>query len=113
MVSLIMLNQYTNIYHCWWFSSTGCDSIVTLDLTINNFVTGTDVQTACNSLILGLMVSLIMHQPIHQHLLMQLPVLTHKLRAILLYGLMALLIIQVPIYQHLLFQLGQQMVATQ
>jgi gliding motility-associated-like protein len=29
--------------------STGCDSIVTLDLTINNFVTGTDVQTACNS----------------------------------------------------------------
>ncbi len=30
-------------------SSTGCDSIVTLDLTINNFVTGTDVQTACNS----------------------------------------------------------------
>ncbi len=30
-------------------SSTGCDSIVTLDLTINNFVTGTDVQTACNT----------------------------------------------------------------
>jgi hypothetical protein len=29
--------------------STGCDSIVTLDLTINNFVTGTDVQTACNT----------------------------------------------------------------
>jgi gliding motility-associated-like protein len=28
---------------------SGCDSIVTLDLTINNFVTGTDVQTACNS----------------------------------------------------------------
>jgi flagellar capping protein FliD len=30
-------------------SSTGCDSIVTLDLTINNVVTGTDVQTACNT----------------------------------------------------------------
>jgi 3'-phosphoadenosine 5'-phosphosulfate sulfotransferase (PAPS reductase)/FAD synthetase len=30
-------------------SSTGCDSIVTLDLTINNFVTGIDVQTACNT----------------------------------------------------------------
>jgi hypothetical protein len=29
--------------------STGCDSIVTLNLTINNVVTGTDVQTACNS----------------------------------------------------------------
>ncbi len=30
-------------------SSAGCDSIVTLDLTINNAVTGTDVQTACNT----------------------------------------------------------------
>ncbi|MFN9883866.1 MAG: PKD domain-containing protein, partial [Bacteroidota bacterium] len=30
-------------------SATGCDSIVTLDLTINNFVTGTDVQTHCTS----------------------------------------------------------------
>ncbi|MCC6251893.1 MAG: gliding motility-associated C-terminal domain-containing protein, partial [Bacteroidia bacterium] len=30
-------------------SAAGCDSIVTLDLTINNFVTGTDVQTACGS----------------------------------------------------------------
>jgi hypothetical protein len=30
-------------------SVSGCDSIVTLDLTINNFVTGTDVQTACNT----------------------------------------------------------------
>jgi hypothetical protein len=28
---------------------SGCDSIVTLNLTINNVVTGTDVQTACNS----------------------------------------------------------------
>ena len=31
-------------------SATGCDSIVTLNLTINNTTTSTDVQTACNSL---------------------------------------------------------------
>ena len=31
-------------------ASNGCDSIITLNLTINSFVTGTDVQTACNSL---------------------------------------------------------------
>jgi len=30
-------------------AATGCDSIVTLDLTINNPTTGTDVQTACGS----------------------------------------------------------------
>ncbi|MBI2281135.1 MAG: VCBS repeat-containing protein, partial [Bacteroidetes bacterium] len=30
-------------------SSQGCDSVVTLNLTINNSTTGTDVQTACNS----------------------------------------------------------------
>ncbi|MGE0561788.1 MAG: GEVED domain-containing protein [Flavobacteriales bacterium] len=30
-------------------SSEGCDSIVTLNLTINTFASGTDVQTACNS----------------------------------------------------------------
>ena len=30
-------------------SSQGCDSIVTLNLTINTFASGTDVQTACNS----------------------------------------------------------------
>ncbi|WP_430405386.1 T9SS type A sorting domain-containing protein [Fluviicola sp.] len=29
----------------------GCDSIITLDLTINDVTTGTDVQTACDSLI--------------------------------------------------------------
>jgi Leucine-rich repeat (LRR) protein len=28
-------------------SSAGCDSIVTLDLTINNFVTGTDIISSC------------------------------------------------------------------
>ncbi|MGH1339892.1 MAG: hypothetical protein ACRBFS_27490, partial [Aureispira sp.] len=28
---------------------SGCDSIVTLNLTLNNSTTGTDVQTACNS----------------------------------------------------------------
>jgi len=31
-------------------SSQGCDSVVTLNLTINNAVTSTDIQTACNSL---------------------------------------------------------------
>ncbi|MBI3134421.1 MAG: T9SS type A sorting domain-containing protein [Bacteroidetes bacterium] len=30
-------------------SVTGCDSVVTLNLTINNSTAGTDVQTACNS----------------------------------------------------------------
>ncbi|MDB4088923.1 T9SS type A sorting domain-containing protein, partial [Flavobacteriales bacterium] len=30
-------------------NSAGCDSVVTLNLTINNSNTGTDVQTACNS----------------------------------------------------------------
>ncbi|MBI2280528.1 MAG: gliding motility-associated C-terminal domain-containing protein, partial [Bacteroidetes bacterium] len=30
-------------------SSQGCDSVVTLNLTINNSTTGTDLQTACNS----------------------------------------------------------------
>src|SRR5690554_4222288 len=30
-------------------AANGCDSIVTLDLTINTFVTGTDVQEACGS----------------------------------------------------------------
>ena len=30
-------------------NAAGCDSTVTLDLTINNFDTGTDTQTACNS----------------------------------------------------------------
>src|SRR5690606_34987832 len=30
-------------------NAAGCDSIVTLDLTINYSTTGTDVQTACDS----------------------------------------------------------------
>ena len=30
-------------------NAAGCDSIVTLDLTINNTLTGTDVQTACDT----------------------------------------------------------------
>ncbi|KAB2859452.1 MAG: T9SS type B sorting domain-containing protein [Flavobacteriales bacterium] len=30
-------------------SANGCDSVVTLNLTINTFASGTDVQTACNS----------------------------------------------------------------
>ncbi len=30
-------------------SANGCDSVVTLNLTINSFTSGTDVQTACNS----------------------------------------------------------------
>ncbi|GAB5416775.1 MAG: hypothetical protein Crog4KO_22640 [Crocinitomicaceae bacterium] len=32
-------------------NAAGCDSIVTLDLTINNSATSTDVQTACDSLV--------------------------------------------------------------
>ncbi|MFN7593584.1 MAG: beta strand repeat-containing protein, partial [Bacteroidota bacterium] len=45
-------NTYTSSTNTPTFTITlpnGCDSIVTLDLTINNFVTGTDVQTHCNS----------------------------------------------------------------
>ncbi|MBL4649734.1 MAG: T9SS type A sorting domain-containing protein, partial [Aureispira sp.] len=30
-------------------NAQGCDSIITLNLTINNSTTGTDIQTACNS----------------------------------------------------------------
>lgn len=30
-------------------NAAGCDSVVTLDLTINNSTTGTDIQTACDS----------------------------------------------------------------
>ena len=30
-------------------TSNGCDSVVTLTLTINNSTTGTDIQTACDS----------------------------------------------------------------
>ncbi|MFN6389833.1 MAG: beta strand repeat-containing protein, partial [Bacteroidota bacterium] len=45
-------NTYTTSTNTPTFTITlanGCDSIVTLDLTINNFVTGTDVQTHCTS----------------------------------------------------------------
>jgi uncharacterized protein YceK len=49
MVSLIMPSTNTPTFTIVGGSVSGCDSIVTLDLTINNFVTGTDVQTACNT----------------------------------------------------------------
>ena len=45
-------NTYTasNNTATWTLTNTsGCDSVVTLDLTINNSNTGTDVITACNS----------------------------------------------------------------
>jgi ELWxxDGT repeat protein len=45
-------NTYTASNNTATFTLTnaaGCDSIVTLDLTINNSNTGTDVQTACDS----------------------------------------------------------------
>ncbi len=45
-------NTYTasNNTATWTLTNiAGCDSIVTLDLTINNSNTGTDVQTACDS----------------------------------------------------------------
>src|SRR5690606_10614857 len=58
----IACNSFTWIDNITYTSSTntptftipngavnGCDSIVTLNLTINNTVTGTDVQAACNS----------------------------------------------------------------
>lgn len=45
-------NTYTSSTNTptWSYSfATGCDSIVTLDLTIANSTTGTDVQSACDS----------------------------------------------------------------
>ena len=45
-------NTYTADNNTATFTLTnaaGCDSVVTLDLTINNSTTGTDVQTACDS----------------------------------------------------------------
>ncbi|GAB1450158.1 hypothetical protein MASR2M47_02140 [Draconibacterium sp.] len=45
-------NTYTASNNSATFTLTnaaGCDSIVTLDLTINNSTTGTDVQTACDT----------------------------------------------------------------
>jgi len=45
-------NTYTASNNTATFTLTnaaGCDSVVTLDLTINNSTTGTDVQTACDS----------------------------------------------------------------
>ncbi len=42
-------NNNTATYTLEGGASNGCDSIVTLDLTIVNAVYGTDVQTACNS----------------------------------------------------------------
>jgi len=45
-------NTYTSNNNTATFTlpnAAGCDSVVTLDLTINNSDTGTDVQTACDS----------------------------------------------------------------
>ncbi|GAB1450156.1 hypothetical protein MASR2M47_02120 [Draconibacterium sp.] len=45
-------NTYTasnNVAQWTLTNAAGCDSVVTLDLTINNSTTGTDVQTACDS----------------------------------------------------------------
>ena len=40
-------------------NAAGCDSLVTLDLTIDNSTTGTDIETACESSTLGQMAILI------------------------------------------------------
>jgi len=42
-------NNYTATFNIVGGAANGCDSLVTLDLIINNSVTGVDVQTACNS----------------------------------------------------------------
>ncbi|PHR44651.1 MAG: secretion protein, partial [Fluviicola sp.] len=45
-------NTYTASNNSATFTLTnvaGCDSVVTLDLTMNNSTTGTDIQTACDS----------------------------------------------------------------
>ena len=51
-------------------AANGCDSIVTLDLTISNSVYGTDTQTACGSYT-GLMETPTPLQTIRQHLIFQ------------------------------------------
>ena len=48
MEILTLQVQFGYLQYCWW-SSNGCDSLVTLDLTINNSVSGTDTQIACGS----------------------------------------------------------------
>ncbi len=42
-------NNNTATFNLVGGAANGCDSLVTLDLTINNSTTGTDVQTACGS----------------------------------------------------------------
>lgn len=44
-------NNNTAVYTIPGGAGNGCDSMVTLNLTINTNVTGTDIQTACNSFI--------------------------------------------------------------
>jgi len=43
------INNNTATFNIVAGNSIGCDSIVTLDLTINNPTTGTDIRTACDS----------------------------------------------------------------
>ena len=50
-------------------AANGCDSLVTLDLTISNTVNGTDTQAACGNL-LGLMEIYILHQTIRLPILL-------------------------------------------
>jgi len=42
-------NNNSAIFNIVGGAANGCDSLVTLNLTINNSSTGTDIQTACNS----------------------------------------------------------------
>ena len=51
-------------------AANGCDSLVTLDLTISNAVNGTDTQTACDRTP-GLMEIRTVHQTIQQHSIFQ------------------------------------------
>jgi hypothetical protein len=43
------LSNNTSTFNIIGGAASGCDSLVTLDLTINNFVTSTDIQTACGN----------------------------------------------------------------
>ena len=45
----ILIPKATTLQQFTLTNAAGCDSIVTLDLTINKSTTGTDVQTACDS----------------------------------------------------------------
>ena len=52
---VLLTLQVITQQQCSLTASGGCDSLVTLDLTIGNSNTGTDTQTSCDTYTPGLM----------------------------------------------------------